>query len=371
MKILVVGAGIGGLTFAIAARRRGHEVTVVERRADFPEEGAGIVLGPNVMAALRPLGLADAILAVSQPIEEMRVTDAKGCVLASTRYSTSALPVPGQAIHRSLLHATLRESFEGELRLGQEVRKVDTSSNPTVWFGEETLRADLVVGSDGIRSRIREHLNPGFTPRYSGTTCWRFVVDRQWTTQATEMWGVGKRVGVVPLGQGKSYVFLTRNAARRERSPFKNLSEFRSHWAEFEHPAKAALEGLDDLSKVLHNDLEDGIPERWHAPGVVLLGDAAHAVTPNLGQGAGLAVEDACCLASLLDEPNVLARYESLRRPRATWILNRSYSVGKVAQLSSPWLCRLRDKVVAWTPDSANAAALRRLIHDMPGVPLG
>ena len=370
MKILVVGAGIGGLTFAIAAQRRGHDVTIVEQRASFPEEGAGIVLGPNVMAALRPLELAEPILALSHPIKEMRITDAKGKTLGATQYVTPELPTPGQAVHRSLLHKVLREAFHGELRLGQVVSKVETSPHPTAWLGEKPLTADLIVGSDGIRSQVREFLNPGFTTRYSGTTCWRFVVNRQWTDHVTEMWGQGKRVGVVPLGQGRSYIFLTRNAHHRAASPFEDLQQFREHWAEFASPAREAFEALEDLSRVLHNDLEDGIPPRWHRPGVILLGDAAHAVTPNLGQGAGLAVEDACCLASLLDESHALAKYEALRKPRATWILERSYGVGKIAQLSHPWLCWLRNKAVEWTPDSANASAIRRLVHDMPGVPV-
>ena len=370
MKILVVGAGIGGLTFAIVARRRGHEVTVVEQRASFPEEGAGIVLGPNVIAALRPLELADPILAQSHPVQEMRITDSKGQILASTRYSTPKLPIPGQAIHRSLLHKVLLNAFDGELLLGQEITQVEASSTPTVWLGDEQRTADLIVGSDGIRSRVREYLNPQFSPRYSGTTCWRFVVNRHWTEHVTEMWGRGKRVGVVPIGQGRSYIFLTHNAPRRAPSPFKDLQQFKQHWSEFGSPAQEAFEALTDLSTVLHNDLEDGIPQRWHSPGVVLLGDAAHAVTPNLGQGAGLAIEDACCLASLLDAPDALAQYEALRRPRATWILERSYAVGKVAQLSSPWLCWLRNKAVEWTPESANSSALHRLIHDMPGVPI-
>lgn len=370
MNILIIGAGIGGLTFAIAAQRRGHQVTVIEQRASFPEEGAGIILGPNVMAALGPIGLAESILAVGHPIHEMRITDEKGRTLASTRYATPELPLPGQALHRSLLHTVLREAFEGELHLGREVTGIEASPTPTLWIGNEAHPADLIVGSDGIRSRAREYLNPGFSPRYSGTTCWRFVVDQQWTEHVVEMWGHGKRVGIVALGQGRSYVFLTDKAPRRAPSPFTNLQQFRAHWSEFGSPAKEALHALDDLSSVLHNDLEDGIPKRWHAPGVVLLGDAAHAVTPNLGQGAGLAIEDACCLASLLETPDRLACYEALRRPRASWILKRSYAVGKVAQLSSPWLCRLRNKAVEWTPDSANRAALRRLVHDMPGVPI-
>ena len=370
MRVVVVGAGIGGLTFAIAARRRGHQVTVIDKRPNFPEEGAGIILGPNVMEALRELELVEPIAAVARPIEQMCITDHTGRPLASSRYTAPRFSIPAQAVHRSRLHQVLREAFDGELRVGSEVTGVEGSDRPAVWMGSEVLRADQIVGADGIHSRVREVLHPGFVPRYSGVTCWRFVVDSQWTEQATEMWGFGKRVGVVPLGLGQTYLFLTLNAPRHAPAPFHNLEGFRALWSGFGPPAKQGLEALDDFSKLLHNDLEDGIPDRWCAPGLVLLGDAAHAVTPNLGQGAGLAVEDACCLASLLGTPDALSRYESLRRPRATWIRDRSFSMGRVGQLDSPWLCRLRNKIVTWTPSSVNAAVLKRIVNDMPGVPL-
>ena len=370
MKILVVGAGVGGLTLAVAAQRRGFEVTVLEKRSALAQEGAGIVLGPNVMAALEPLGLAEPILEISSPVESMAITDSLGRVLSQTHYSSGQLPFTGRAAHRSLLLTTLREAFEGEIRLGSDVSAFQTAPRPSVRSDAELFEADLVVAADGIRSRLREALVPGFMPRYSGTTCWRFVVDHQPSDQVVEMWGVGKRVGVVPLAGGQSYVFLTANAAPRTPSPFENLSDFKAYWSEFEQPAKGVLDALGDLSRVLHNDLEDGIPSVWHRPGLVLLGDSAHAVTPNLGQGAGLAVEDACCLASLLGAPDALSRYEALRRPRATWIRDRSYAVGKVAQLENRWLCKVRNKLVSWTPDSANQATMKRLLLEMPGVPI-
>ncbi len=367
MKIAVVGAGIGGLAFAVAARQKGHEVTVLERRAAFSDEGAGIVLGPNVMAALAPLNLAQEIIKAARPVQEMRITDAKGVLLARTRYRSASLPHSAQAIHRSRLHHILRDAFDGTLLLNTAVRSVEPG---TIHLEEAKITADLIVGADGIRSSVREALHPGLQPRYSGTTCWRFVAEGCWSDHVTEMWGVGKRVGVVPLAADQTYVFLTLNAPRRAPAPFQTLEEFRQLWAEFKGPARGALDSLDDLAKLLHNDLEDGLPQTWQKPGVVLIGDAAHAVTPNLGQGAGLAIEDACCLASLLEQPRALERYEKLRRPRASWILDRSYSVGKMAQLQAPWLCWLRNKAVSWTPGWVNQAAMQRIIHDMSGVPV-
>jgi 2-polyprenyl-6-methoxyphenol hydroxylase-like FAD-dependent oxidoreductase len=374
MKVGILGAGIGGLALGIALRRRGHEVVVLERRDHFQDEGAGVVLGPNVMSAIQLLELDTAIEAAGRAVTGMNITDQTGRVLSRSGYRVAELPRPGVAIHRSRLHEILRARFDGELRLGAQPTELRLGQRPSLLVGGQQLSCDLIVGADGIRSQARRELAPDFQTRYAGATCFRFVVDRQWTDDVFEMWGAGKRLGVVPLGEGRTYVFLTLNSKPRAPAPFSTLAEFRALWAEFGGPAPSAFDALDDLSKVLHNDLEDGISPKFWAPGLVLLGDAAHAVTPNMGQGAGLAIEDACCLAKLLSErperEAALAEYEALRRPRATWIRDQSYSLGKVAQLESPAGRWLRNLALRLTPASMNERALRRIVTEMPGVPL-
>jgi 2-heptyl-3-hydroxy-4(1H)-quinolone synthase len=412
MKVVIVGAGIGGLTLGVALRRRGHEVHIVEKRSEFSDEGAGVVLGPNVLAAARLLDLDGLIQAAGRAVQALNITDQYGRSLARSRYSVAELPLPGVAIHRSRLHELLRDRFDGLLELGAELRAWSFGERPSVMLSSGQVPCDLVVGADGIRSQLRQALAPELEIRYSGTTCFRYVVDEQWTEEVFEQWGPGKRVGVVPLGHGQTYVFLTLNRSRRAPKPFATLSEFRALWSEFRGPAARALEALDDLERVLHNDLEDVLAPRFWAPGVALLGDAAHAVTPNMGQGAGLAIEDACCLASLLPahatsgrpelggsrdskfkpeveagsgslteselelEPkraslaDALAKYEQLRRPRAEWILRRSYSLGKVAQVEWAPLRWLRDWALRLTPASVNDGTLRRIVCEMPGVPV-
>jgi 2-heptyl-3-hydroxy-4(1H)-quinolone synthase len=370
MTFLIVGAGIGGLTLAIALRRRGFAVEVLDQRPSFADEGAGVVLGPNVMAALAALGLDTAVAAQGRPVAAMNITNASGHVLARSAYAVPELPRPGIAIHRSRLHDVLRAACDAPIHLGAAVTRLEAGA---AWVGEHRHPADVIVGADGIRSAVRAHLNPGFTTRYSGVTCWRFVVEQRWTDEVFEMWGAGKRVGIVPIGEQRTYVFLTHNAPQRAPAPFTDLAGFRATWSAFGGPAPHAFAAVDDLRRVLHNDLEDGIPPVWHAPGFVLVGDAAHAVTPNMGQGAGLAIEDAACLAALYAEaPDTApARFDTLRRPRATWIRDQSYQFGRVAQLESAPLRWVRDRILSWTPASVNDAALRRVVTDMPGVPVG
>lgn len=383
MKVVIVGAGIGGLTLGVALRQRGHEVQVLEKRAEFHDEGAGVVLGPQVLAAVRLLGLDVAIEAEGRVVPAMNITDQRGRLLTRSSYRVTHLLAPGIAIHRSRLHRLLRERFDGELVLGVEPSALSFGERPSIRFGDRSVDCDLIVGADGIRSQVRQALAPSFETRYSGATCFRYVVDQQWTDEVFEQWGPGKRVGVVPLGHGQTYVFLTLNRPPRAPRQFESITEFRELWSGFMGPASRALLALESLDGVLHNDLEDGLAPRFWAPGAALLGDAAHAVTPNMGQGAGLAIEDGCCLANLLPTSPLeasagtrsvldaaLAEYERLRRPRAEWILKQSYTLGRIAQLESAPLRFLRDWAVRLTPASVNERALRRIIADVPGVPI-
>lgn len=372
MNVVIVGAGIGGLTLAIALSRRGHDVRVLEQRRSFEDEGAGVVLGPNVMAALDVLGLAGSLQAAGQSVVAMNITDARGRVLGRSTYGAHDLPFPAVAIHRVRLHDILRDACAKPIRLGSRVSEVYPGRQPAVLVDGERLEADLIVGADGVRSAVRRAIAPGFGTRYCGATCFRFVIDGTFSTEVFEMWGRGKRIGVVPLGSGRTYVFLTLNGPARRPRPFDSPAELRAMWAEFGSPAREVLEALPDVARVLHNDLEDGLSPAFVGEGVALLGDAAHTVTPNMGQGAGLAVEDACCLASLLEGrplPVALAEYERLRRPRATWILKQSYSLGRLAQLEGRFAGWLRNRLLRLTPDTVNARALRRIVTDMPGVP--
>ncbi|MBJ6759152.1 FAD-dependent monooxygenase [Myxococcaceae bacterium JPH2] len=378
MKVLIVGGGIGGLALGAALARRGVTADIIERKPQPADEGAGIVLGPNVMAVMKGLALHEDILAAGHPVDTARITDAHGRVLQETAYAVSGLPLPATALHRQHLMRVLGSASPAP-RFGVSVLKLlGVADGVDVEFSDgATGRYDLVVGADGIHSTVRTFIcGEEVLPRYSGYTCWRVVVDGHFGESVVEMWGRGRRLGVVPLGEGRTYVYATLNAARRAPPPWKDLAGFRAAYAEFSGPpARAALAAVHRLEGMLHNDIEDCSAPRWWRTGVVLLGDAAHAVTPNLGQGAGLAIEDAAALAQLLmtmgPTDAALARYESLRRPRAERILGRSWSMGRIAQWESPLARGLRNALLAWTPESVTRAELEKVVRDMPGVPIG
>ncbi len=365
MKVLVVGGGIGGLALGTALARRGIDFEIVERRSHYGDEGAGIVLGCNVMAVMERLGLAERVRAAGHPVGQAIIADAEGRKLQETPFRVEGFP-PAIAIHRTLLLEILREALPVPVRLD------------TPFAMGAAAGFDLVVGADGIRSTVRAIVCGDVEPRFAGYTCWRFVVDGHFAEDAWEMWGRGRRFGVVPVGHDRTYCFLTENAARRTPDPWRDLAQFRDRFAEFASPARDALAAVTSLEPLLHNDIEDCLAPRWwrpaspSGPAVVLIGDAAHAVTPNLGQGAGLAIEDAVALAELLSSApkldDALARFESVRRPRAEWIRKQSWMFGRAGQLESGILRSVRDTLVAHTPERVARASLERIV-DMPGVP--
>ncbi|QSQ17066.1 FAD-dependent monooxygenase [Myxococcus landrumensis] len=377
MRVLIVGGGIGGFALGAALARRGVVADIVERRSTYGDEGAGIVLGPNVMAVMKGLALHEDILAVGQQVGQARITDASGEVLQESAYAVPELPLPATALHRSHLLRILRTASPTP-RLGVTVSSLRKGAEGVeVEFSDGAKgRYDVVVGADGIRSTVREFVcGAEVSSRYSGHTCWRVIVDGHFADAVVEMWGRGRRVGIVPIGASQSYVFLTLNAARRAPPAWKDLAQLRALYSDFAGPARGALAALTHVDGMLHNDIEDCSAPTWWKQGVVLLGDAAHAVTPNLGQGAGLAIEDAATLAHLLvtmgPTDAALARYESLRRPRAEWIRDRSWTLGKVAQWEGGFARGVRNAMMRWTPRAATRSALEKMVLDMPGVPIG
>ncbi len=374
-SVLVVGAGIGGLVAARALALRGHRVTLVERSPRFEAVGAGIILSFNAMAVLDALGVD--VRPVGQRLLRMDTADEAGTTL--TGIDLGALEGElGQvyAFHRGELHEALAARLppEVELRLGTELTGLSSSADGVLARfqgadpGRDAGRWDLVVGADGLRSRVRALCGHDVALRYSGETCWRAVVPAPEGTAAVEAWGRdGARFGTVPLPGGRAYLFLVLPCAADTPTP--SWEAFAARYGAFGGLAATAWpqvrpEGL------LHHDLNELAGIEWGTPRVWLLGDAAHGMTPNLGQGAGMAVEDAAALAMCVgDDLDVgFGRYTASRHARVHTIKENSRRFGIVARLGNPALRWLRDSVVRLTPASTNHATMRSIAA--PGVAL-
>ncbi len=362
MKAIIVGGGIGGLATALALGQHGWQVEVLERAAAFGEVGAGLSLWPNALRALDALGVGAVVRGRAALAGQAGIRDAAGRWLARTdtaeldrRYGPTAM------IHRADLLGVLRAAVPAEvLRGGITVTGVRPGT--VVHSGGES-RADLIVGADGIRSITRTSLWPGTAaPRYAGYTAWRVVTPPVPVGASGESWGAGERFGFVPLPDGRIYCFATANAAAGEDGG--GLAGLRRRFGGWHDPIPALLAAASP-DAVLHDDLYELPPLPAYAAGhVVLVGDAAHAMTPNLGQGACQALEDAVVLGQLLDSrdgadiSDGLGAYDRLRRPRTQMIVQRSHRIGAVAQWASPVAVGLRNTALRLLPGSSFVRSL-------------
>ena len=349
MRVLIVGAGIGGLAAAVALRKIGIETLVIERATSIREVGAGLSIWSNAVNALRELGLADKVMASASVIERNVVQTSKGRFIARTEFNevSKLAGAPCLCLHRGVLQKTLLDALPPDsVRSG--VRCAGFEGSAAILENGERIEADVLVGADGISSVIRERLHGAEATRYAGYTCWRGIRDDVSglleKSSALLVMGSGSQFGVWPCGPGKLYWFLTKNALRGTMQTKTAALAVCRDWAP---PAPEIVAGTSE-NAILQNDIVDRPPLRWWGRGAVtLLGDAAHPTTPNLGQGACQALEDAVVLAHCLSETGPveasLRKYEHIRLRRTTEIVRDSWQTGRVIQLDSPALMWLRD----------------------------
>jgi 2-polyprenyl-6-methoxyphenol hydroxylase-like FAD-dependent oxidoreductase len=384
MRVIVIGAGIGGITAALALRQRGIEVEIFERARELTEVGAGISLWANALKALYRLGLEEALAANSFVSEDGALRTADGTILlrTSSRRMAERIGLPVMVFHRADLLDALRRAAEGiPVHLDRECRELQQDADGvTVRFanGSDT-RGDAVVGADGLRSVVRECLGIPGPIRYSGYTAWRGIAPFPTAgLVAGETIGCGQRFGLVPISRDRVYWYATDNTAEGQRDePAQEKARLTRTFAAWHAPIPALI-AATDAPAILRNDIVDRDPvDRWGTGRVTLLGDAAHPMTPNLGQGACQAIEDAMVLARCLAEsPSDIAvalrRYESERIPRTGSIVKASRRVGQMFQIESRLLCAVRNTALRLTPASAQYRNLVSVAgyegHLSPGV---
>ena len=313
----VAGGGIAGLAAATAVAQAGWRVTVLERAPAFGEVGAGLGFTGNGMAALQALGVAEAVRAAGHLAPHAGYQDRRGRWLLRI---PAARPDPQQVtticgIHRQRLHATLRQAAEAagaELVTGAEVTAVcpgDPGGEPAAvaWrtsTGEHTGEAGLVVAADGVRSTVRTQLFPDARARYAGSTSWRAVIsDEDFEGRLVEVWGPGTEFGALRVSEDEVYWYG--EFVHPEGVSFPGeLAAARAHfagWARWIQSMVAAT----PASQLMRHDvchLPGGCP-RYACGRVVIVGDAAHAMLPTIGQGAATALEDGVCVGRMIAAP--------------------------------------------------------------------
>jgi 2-polyprenyl-6-methoxyphenol hydroxylase-like FAD-dependent oxidoreductase len=356
-KAIIVGGGIGGLAAALALRRVGVEALVFERAPELREIGAGVGLWSNAIAALHRLDRDERVVALGSPFHGVRTFSPDGTLIAEQHLGALERKVgfPSLCIHRADLQRALVEALEpGMLQTGRTCvgfRQDDAGVTARFEGGGEE-RADFLVGADGVHSIVREQLLGKIAPRYAGYVGWRgiAVFRDQMLADGTSVFvlGRGSQMGIFYCGRDRVYWFITKNAppgcSDGPRGRKQSLLDGFDTW----HPLlRAAVEATEE-SAVVKNDIIDRPPVRtWGSGRVTLLGDAAHPTTPNLGQGACQAIEDAVILADRLrHEPEIvpaLRAYERRRQRRTAQVTQQSWRLGRVFQWESPLAIRLRN----------------------------
>ena len=372
MRVLIIGAGIGGLTAAIALRQKGIDVEIYERATALTDVGAGISLWPNALRGLYQLGLRGALDEVSFVSVDGAVRSADGAILSRTSADQfiARFGLPLVVFHRAELLAVLAEAARGvPIHLGHDGLDVEQdAAGVTVRFSSgASATGDVLVGADGLRSIVRSRLGVPGALRYSGYTAWRGVAPFATAGLiAGETLGCGRRFGLAPIHGDRVYWYATDNVPDGQREPAaETKARLTALFAGWHDPIPALVRATDDAA-ILRNDIYDRDPvDRWGSGRVTLLGDAAHPMTPNLGQGACQAIEDALVLARHLasgtSPESALRRYESERIPRTGSIVTASRRFGALFQVESPAFCRVRDLMLRLIPASVTHRSLKKV----------
>ena len=331
MNVLIVGGGIAGLSLATALAQQGIDAEVVEREPEWTTVGAGITLYPNGMRALGALGLAGDVERAGFPVETVRTLTADGSLLSE--FPGEEWPGVGRtlAVHRIPLQQVLLDAVgDAPVRLGVTVQTITAVENgvDVVLSDGTRARYDLVVGADGIRSRVRGMCFDASPPRYVGQTYWRTSVDAEIVDTATMMFADGRYVALLPLGGGKTFAAMQLQCAEPFSLPSNEIVRtVRERFSDFRGPAADAL-ALLDADEVHFGPVDEIERDQWRSGRAVLVGDAAHACSPTLAQGGSLAFEDALVLAELLaaidDTDAALDMFVARREPRARWVRERT-----------------------------------------------
>jgi len=345
MKYSIIGAGIGGLTTALAFEKHGIDYHIFEKASELSEVGAGIWLAPNALQVLEHLGVLDDIKAKGNSIDRITLGKADLNPISDNfqdnikkQFGFSTI-----AIHRAELQKILFNKIPKEkisLAKGiQSFQKLNDDLIKIKFDDKSEFLTDFLIGADGINSKVRKQLFPNSKTRFSGQTCWRGVANiklsKEFKNRGMELWGNQIRFGISKIAKDKVYWF----AVALDRPNQKNDGDLKKQkllriYNHFDPLVKELISATSEIA-ILRNDINDLEPlKNWHKGNVCLIGDAGHATTPNMGQGGAQAIEDAYYLSNLIKSnlnENIFKFFQQKRQSKVNTIVKQSWITGKMA----------------------------------------
>lgn len=365
MDIAIVGGGIGGLATAVALQKIGMNVTVYEKAEDFKPLGAGIGIGSNAMLALQEMNVGKDILQHGMPLTTQRFLNEKGQVmntidfsLLKDRFGEETITIQRADLHEALFDALDAKSFHFNKQVEAFEEKEEAVQ---LYFSDQTTAEhEYIIAADGIHSLFRKTLFPKHHARYAGYTCWRGISPNKGDVPlhvSNEAWSRKGRFGWAPLHQDDVYWFACINTQANNKVYQKwTKNDLAEHFSFYSPTVERLIRETYD-NYFLHHDLYDIRPlKKFHKRRVLLIGDAAHATTPNMGQGAGQAIEDAfelmVAFSSFNEWKEIVQFYNHRRVKKAKKVIKLSRQIGWAAQWDSKILTSFRDHIFPYIPKS-------------------
>ncbi|AZA89512.1 3-hydroxybenzoate 6-hydroxylase 1 [Chryseobacterium nakagawai] len=366
--ISIIGAGIGGLTLGNVLKQNGYDFTIYEAAPEIKPVGAGIMMAVNAMQVFDQLGLKEKIENAGNKIHRITIVNESLRPISKTeildlehQYNSCNV-----AIHRAELQRILAQNLDQRsIQLNHSLQKIEKKENYILNFQNGTQQeSKIVFGADGIKSNIRAQIMKTGTIRSTGQKCWRGLLDfdlpEKFHQEALEIWGKGKRFGFVKISDKKVYWYACIN----EKS-FGRYSELKDIFGDFDSLAIKLIEATSK-ENIICNEITDLTPiSKWYSENLCLIGDAAHATTPNMGQGACQAIEDAYIIGKLLEKSkdfnSIFEEFQKIRRKKVDYIVKTSRSIGKISQWEHG--NSLRNFMMSLIPESINEKMVKKIIE--------
>lgn len=367
-SISIIGAGIGGLTLGNILKQHGLDFTIYESAPEIKPVGSGIMMAINAMQIFDILGLKEKIEKAGNKIHGISITDEKLKLISKTdvlelekKYNSCNV-----AIHRADLQKILADNIGFEpIKLNHSLKEIQKKENYLLHFENRTeIESKIVFGADGIHSKIRNQIFGTGSIRNTQQMCWRglaeFDLPERFHQEAIEAWGKGKRFGFVKMTDRKIYWYAVIN--KRIYKPNNSLSE---NFHGF-HPLILNIIDSTLQENIILNEIIDLTPiPTWYSENLCLMGDAAHATTPNLGQGACQAIEDAYIIGKLLEKNKdfnlIFEQFQKIRRKKVDHVVETSLKIGQISQWEKGTY--LRNFLMRLVPEIVNQKMVEKVIQ--------